>query len=96
MWAVSETGRVIALLSCSQRAPFAFEKREMKLIVCDRCHKPQPDAFVEEFVTGGVYDVRSSYWSQFRRHAEEEIICDACMWDDPLYVELYGSRRQAQ
>lgn len=58
-------------------------------VVCDRCHEAVEG--IREFeYTGGFYDTTSgSPWSKFSS-AGENIICDACMFADTRYREVYG------
>jgi hypothetical protein len=59
-------------------------------IGCERCGEAQPDAFVGEDVSAGVYVVGGySYWAKYAR-PHEDIVCDSCMWADPLFQADYG------
>ncbi len=64
----------------------------LERIRCDRCHEFR-EGFIELGVTVGCYDVtEGSYWSCFAR-GDERVICESCIREEPLYVELYGTHR---
>jgi len=61
---------------------------------CDRCH-----AEIKNYEhwslgpTAGYYHVGNvSYWSRFAI-ADEQQICDQCMWEDPKYQMIYGTHQ---
>lgn len=57
----------------------------MTHLVCDRCHKEQPDSYVGDVFSAGVYITNpGSMWHQYANRGEN-IVCDACMWADPSY-----------
>ena len=64
------------------------------MIFCGRCGQMKDNAEINHglMVTSGCYDVSGPPWDKFRRSGEL-VICDECMWDDALYIEIYGSRR---
>ena len=60
-------------------------------IQCDRCGrlvKGQIDAYDNQTITAGFYDVSRGYWSQYARW-EEENVCDHCMHTCPKYLATY-------
>ncbi len=70
------------------------------MIYCDRCHQTKHDAEIDIAfaISRGCYDVTAGYWSRFARvdrstRTLEKVICDSCMFDDPLYVQEYGLHR---
>lgn len=56
---------------------------------CCRCNKTVDIADFTEGMTAGYYDVRGNAWEQFS-DANEDFICDSCMWKDPRYRVVYG------
>lgn len=53
--------------------------------VCSRCKQPIKDyAPPDDGVTAGYYDVTGGSWRRYANEGET-ILCDACMWADPLY-----------
>lgn len=64
------------------------------MITCDRCKLDKADAEINRglMVSSGCYDLSGPPWDRNRRNGEL-VICDDCMFDDPLYVQLYGARR---
>ena len=59
------------------------------ILICDRCGKDVPEAFIAETVSGGIYDVSSGYWSNYANPGER-LVCDACMHADQRYRAIYG------
>ena len=57
-------------------------------IHCDRCDK-LVEGGVEETFSYGVYFVAGTQWEKFA-NPNEQIVCDACMWADPRYIQVYG------
>lgn len=58
-------------------------------VKCDRCGK-SIDGLRGEYATAGFYDVcGQSWWSRYA-NAGETVVCDACMFADPLYRADYG------
>lgn len=56
---------------------------------CDRCGTTVQGHEYEQF-TAGYYQVGpGSAWHQFAQDGEERI-CDACMWANAEYREIYG------
>jgi hypothetical protein len=59
---------------------------------CDRCKKELKGLKVlkeNESFTSGFYLVEEgSNWSKYKKPFEN-IVCDECMWKDPLYLEDY-------
>jgi hypothetical protein len=60
---------------------------------CSRCKKPiegfrPPD----DGMTAGYY--LATAWAKYA-NSGKVIICDACMWADPLYIIDYGPTHQA-
>jgi hypothetical protein len=59
---------------------------------CSRCTKPikdfQPPADSKGFTSG--YYVAAA-WPKYANEGEV-YICDACMWNDPLYILDYGNQ----
>jgi hypothetical protein len=61
------------------------------MITCDRCHKEQPNASIEQLFSCGVYVVQpGSAWAEYGNPGEN-IVCDACMWADPRYIKTHGT-----
>lgn len=58
-------------------------------LICDRCKKPQPGAFVGQKVSGGIYDVTGGTWKAYANPGER-LVCDTCMHADPRYCAVYG------
>lgn len=40
--------------------------------------------------TAGFYQVGQAPWDRFAR-AGETVLCEPCMWRDPIYAALYGN-----
>lgn len=58
-------------------------------VICDRCHEVVEGVRAPEF-TGGFYDATpNSPWFGFSLPGEK-IVCDACMFADVRYQEIYG------
>jgi hypothetical protein len=57
-------------------------------IICDRCGTTVEGTETPHF-TGGFYNVIDGSWAQYARVGETKI-CDACMFTDPRYVQVYG------
>lgn len=64
-------------------------------VTCSRCGKTVegaefPAHHEELGMTSGFYRViEGNYWHKFARPGET-ILCDDCMWKDPLYIAEYG------
>ena len=56
-------------------------------LTCDRCKHPVEGIRGKDFLAG-IYDMAT--WEEFRR-GDERYVCASCMFDDPRYVERYGS-----
>lgn len=54
---------------------------------CDRCQQTVEGIRANDF-TAGVYDMTT--WEEFRR-GDEQYVCVSCMFDDPKYLDRYGS-----
>lgn len=57
------------------------------LFNCDRCHRKVEGNEGDGF-TSGFYCV-DGCWAKYGR-PYETIVCDECMWADPLYIADYG------
>lgn len=60
------------------------------VVTCSRCQK-KVDSLKDKAagMTGGYYEVHEGYWSRFS-NAGEYYLCDACMWADERYREVFG------
>jgi hypothetical protein len=61
---------------------------------CSRCNVSiEVETDPDEIFTRGYYDVRPTDspagWDKFANPGET-ILCDACMWRDPRYIEVFG------
>lgn len=64
-------------------------------VMCDRC-KEMVDGWYGHDATSGFYLLaktldRTRPWASFFL-PDEYVLCDACMWKDPRYQEVYGVR----
>lgn len=62
------------------------------VIRCDRCKQlvdTPPAAALRTGATCGYY--RRGAWSEFM-DADEQDVCDDCIWNDPRYVAVYGAQ----
>ena len=58
-------------------------------VKCDRC-KAYVNGMETKSATGGFYKVGAgTAWAKFANEGES-IVCDACMFDDPRYIAIYG------
>ena len=58
------------------------------VVVCDRCKEQVRGIQIEGVCTSGFYFVESGIWHKYAQ-AGEVYLCDACMWEDPRYLEDY-------
>ena len=63
----------------------ATAKMEPVTVICERCEKTV-EALESNLGTAGFY--RRSGWAQYM-NADEDIVCDDCMWEDPRYLADY-------
>lgn len=61
---------------------------ENVFVKCDRCGR-LVDGLRGEYATAGFYDTGEGWWGRYAK-ANENVVCDACMWADPQYRADYG------
>jgi len=59
------------------------------LIHCDRCRN-KVEGGEDEWFTSGFYYVHRGSWRKYAR-PYETVVCDECMFADPLYIADYGN-----
>lgn len=62
---------------------------------CSRCKMDLFDLLMRNSTKGmtvGYYEVKEGQWARFANPGER-YLCDACMWKDPRYIEVYGERQ---
>lgn len=57
---------------------------------CSRCQTALPSYEQDAPCTAGYYVVTDGYWSRFANPGEL-LLCDTCMWSDPLYRAERGA-----
>lgn len=63
---------------------------KFRLAFCSRCKKDISGLMrVRDYGTCGYYEVSHGIWSHYAKPGER-YLCDACMWADPRYIEIYG------
>lgn len=63
-------------------------------VKCDRCGR-MIRGFRDPQATISFYDVTTNHWKALGRPGEQ-VICDLCMWTDPLYITRHGRRSVAR
>jgi hypothetical protein len=57
-------------------------------VQCSRCEK-RMEAFTDGGMTCGYYLAAAAPWKKYA-NVGDVVICDRCMWNDPLYIDDYG------